>query len=958
MAQARLQGVLRHLRHLLGPAGLDPPPDGQLLRQFAAQRDEAAFARLVQRHGGMVLGVCRSVLHHAQDAEDAFQATFLLLAQKAAAIRQLDSVAGWLYQVAYRLALKLRAKIARERPHQLQPAAPDPAVSPDDLTWRELQQILHEELDRLPEKYRAPLVLCCLEGQTREAAARLLGWTPGTLKGRLQRAREMLRRRLGRRGLGPAATLLTTLLTLQTAAAVPAVLTKATAQAARAHLAGAAADLSPPVNQLLQEGLHTMFPHQWKWVMALLLTASFFALGAGLWTLPALAGKPDVQQKPPAKSKPDTPPAKLAHVGLTLGRSPSGPTMTVTGRVVDAAGKAVAGAHVAVIGRAKSSLRTHPLEALPRILAQGRADALGRFRLASPRTSRQTYWEVYLLARAAGCGLARAGLDADARRPAVTISLPPEHVVRGRLVDLQGTPARKVTVWVTEITGKRWPRLSPGIDFRNPPRGLAAWPGPATTDARGRFAVRGLAADQTVTLLVSDDRYARQRLVIPAAGKGKARPASFSLAPAFVIAGTVTFADTGKPVPRARLRLMPGRGTLQFEWREQLEVRADARGKFRFSAPPGDYFYLAAYPPAGTPYLLLRKEFARSRQAKVRREITLALPRGVLVRGKVVDQTSGKPVTGAAVRFVPHGDNNRYFRQDVQPWWSTWAIRGVSGPGGEFTIPVLPGPGHLLINGPTPDFIRTAITGKKLYTKRVGIDQWNYPDGVVALNLKPQAGPHRVTVKLRRGVTLKGQLAGPSGQKVARAVLASRAYLPYGLTVQGATLEIKDGRFELHGCDPDKSVPVFVLDPKKKWGAAVELSGKQAGKRVTVKLRPCAKATLRLVDSRGKPVRNMRVHVQLVLTPGTATVDPVTKPGVAADTCYFGNLDREGHGHDKLRTDARGRLTLPALIPGATFMLIGTRPDGGIFNLDKKFTAEVGKTLDLGPVVVQTQLVP
>jgi len=192
--------------------------DGQLLQGFAERREEAAFETLVERHGPMVLGVCRRVLHQVHDAEDAFQATFLALARKADSIKT-ESIGGWLYRVAYRLAIKLKARSARlpaEELPTLPLAGSEPLVQ---AAWRELCAVLDEELDRLPAKFRAPLVLCYLRGNTHEEAAQELGWPLGTVRSRLARGRELLRVHLKRRGLVLSVSALATLLAADLASA-------------------------------------------------------------------------------------------------------------------------------------------------------------------------------------------------------------------------------------------------------------------------------------------------------------------------------------------------------------------------------------------------------------------------------------------------------------------------------------------------------------------------------------------------------------------------------------------------------------------------------------------------------------------------------------------------------------------------------------------------------------------
>ncbi|HEY7156253.1 MAG TPA: RNA polymerase sigma factor [Gemmataceae bacterium] len=208
MAMTLLPSILENIRRRLRPSPSGVITDTQLLERFLTERDEAAFELLMWRHGPMVFGVCRRVLRHTQDAEDAFQATFLMLARKAASIGKRESVSGWLYTVAYRIALRARTRGARrgqvEKPLDELPidrASSDPA---DVSAWRELRRLLDAELSQIPEKYRTAFILCHLEGKTCDEAAEHLGCPRGTVQSRVGRARERLRVRLARRGWLPA----------------------------------------------------------------------------------------------------------------------------------------------------------------------------------------------------------------------------------------------------------------------------------------------------------------------------------------------------------------------------------------------------------------------------------------------------------------------------------------------------------------------------------------------------------------------------------------------------------------------------------------------------------------------------------------------------------------------------------------------------------------------------------
>jgi RNA polymerase sigma factor (sigma-70 family) len=220
----------------LGPFTLGPSmegtSDGLLLDRFVEQWDQAAFGDLVRRHGPMVLGVCRRILRDPHAADDAFQATFLLLVRKAGSVRKRGSVGPWLYGVARRVALEARGAASRRHV----PAPLDPEVAwvhdHDGLERDELHAVLHEELGRLPEKYRDPIVLCYIEGLPHEAVARQLGWPLGTVRTRIARGRDLLGERLIRRGMTTAAVLLALRLLPKSAVAVPPRLAEATVRAA------------------------------------------------------------------------------------------------------------------------------------------------------------------------------------------------------------------------------------------------------------------------------------------------------------------------------------------------------------------------------------------------------------------------------------------------------------------------------------------------------------------------------------------------------------------------------------------------------------------------------------------------------------------------------------------------------------------------------------------------------
>ena len=259
----------------------------------------------MQRHGPLVLNVCRRLLHQEQDAEDVFQATFLLLARKAGSIRWRDTVAPWLHAAAHRLALKARAEAMRRRRQEAEAARRRAASPGDDLSWREAAAILEEELGRMPERYRAPLLLCCWEGKARDEAARLLGWTAGAVKGRLERGRQLLRKRLVRRGVTLPAGLMAVGLAR---GGVPAALAGSTVRLAVAAISGTAGVIPPAVATLTGVGLRATKAK----VVGLLLVLVTLVAGAGVWTRHNLGGGTTEEVRKDEASTPSTPDANNA----------------------------------------------------------------------------------------------------------------------------------------------------------------------------------------------------------------------------------------------------------------------------------------------------------------------------------------------------------------------------------------------------------------------------------------------------------------------------------------------------------------------------------------------------------------------------------------------------------------------------------------------------------------------
>jgi RNA polymerase sigma factor (sigma-70 family) len=304
--------VVQHLRRTVLIHDGGAATDGQLLERYVNRRDETALAALVRRHAPMVWGVCRRVLRHQQDAEDAFQAAFLVLVRKAASVVPRAMVGNWLYGVAHHTALKARATAAKRKERERQVGQMPELSCEDQPRWRDVQAVLDNELSRLPDRFRAVIVLCDLEGRTRKEAAQQLGCPEGSIAGWLARARSMLAKRLGRHGITVSGGALAALLTQNASSAgVPTAVLARAIDAASLFAAQAAAfqeAVDPRVTAITEGVLKSMLLAKLRTIGMCLVAAAAFAFGLNAW--PHASGAP--------RNEPTAPPVPAAR-GATPG---------------------------------------------------------------------------------------------------------------------------------------------------------------------------------------------------------------------------------------------------------------------------------------------------------------------------------------------------------------------------------------------------------------------------------------------------------------------------------------------------------------------------------------------------------------------------------------------------------------------------------------------------------------
>ena len=984
MTSKRTSVVLWHLRAMVASEQKGQLADRQLLERFVTRREEEAFAALVRRHAAMVWSVCRRVLPCWHDAEDAFQATFLILARKAGSAGTRGSLGGWLHQVAYHTAVKARAQAASRQRHERQvvdPAVSTPREQPTvdplaEVTGRELFAVLDEELLRLPDRYRLPMVLCYLEGRTSDDAARQLGWSVRTLKRRLEQARTRLRARLTRRGLAPAALLTAGLTATTSAAGVSSSLTAATIKGALLMAAGQTATgiVSTPALALMNSPLPAMIGSKLKVTVAALVLACLIGTGVGAVAHRALADKSAVtaesgrSQSPTASAREPAAVRPVAAAEKKPARAPEARQIDLRGRVVDAQDKPVSGAQVAVFAQTvqpykDKDLHTTDLNSLfwwHPLLGRVKTDAEGRFTLTFPHSQLPRWMkppELAIIGMAPGHAVGWEGVEVKGDALEAVLRLGTEEPVRGRIVDLQGLPAVGVKVHLLKVAQAKSGKFT-GLQFSHPLTDAPYWPAPATTDDKGQFVLRGVNRTMALRVRTQDDRFATDELALEPGGKDEV---TLALPPARIFEGRVITEDTRQP--------MPGVGVHVGAWIKRdprfvsLFTRTDKEGRFRVNHFAAESYYANTEEMEGQPYFAINHiDVPWTDKLKTKQNLEIALPRGVLQSGKVVDAVTGKPLADARLLYLPKLYNNPLLkpRRGVDLW--VYQIgRARTKADGTFQIPVLPGPGHIEVHAPSgTEYVTHSRTRKEIFGHEREGGHWP-AQGFIKLDIKPDSKPDEAIAKLLPAVTIQGQLLGPDGKPVAKARLAVRTltadpHRETGITEEivdgklqtGPTIHVKDGQFKVPGCDPALRYRTYVLDEDNHRAATFELAGQDTTpKPRTVQWQSCASASGRFVADTGRPAAHypLLLSIKETLTSEQAPLTLPSPPGGEGRVRRV--MCRPAPFLDVIVTDKEGKGTLENLTPGVRYLL--RQPDGKEI---KEFRAEPGKKVELGNIVV------
>ncbi len=972
MASARSSGAAAgQLGSLYSLGAAGSLTDGQLLERFLTRDDptaaEAAFTALVDRHGAMVLGVCRRELGDPHDAHDAFQATFLVLVSKAAAVRHWNTVGGWLVGIARRVAARARVEGARRRRH-LEQLGVERTLMEDNPAATMAIEAEHDyaplfaEIDRLPERFRAPVVLHYLEGLSTEATAQRLGCARGTVLSRLSRARDRLKQRLERRGVSPAVLIpvgdaVTRWLTPEP---VPAGLVQATIQAASSlGLAGAAIESVVPatVANLSRRVARKLVLARVGMAASLVLLA-LAGVSIGLAAAMNPDDKPQPAQSGGAMEKPGGGNAKTRAPGTDQGARAE--PIVIRGQVLDPDGNPAAGADV---------LLSVPGPRLDGEMSRlGATGPDGRFEVSIPRASlvpkggaaTDAPWRNPAIAAAApGRGPDWSLIDPAKPVEAITLKLRRDDVpIEGRVISLEGRPIPNLSIRVASIlevptaimnklrdgNGK-----NPGVwdDLRNAfDTGEKGAFRSVRTGADGRFRVNGVGRDRVAFLIVEGGSIEQTFAIVATTGDREFKPIplpagdgvslkiqsprlEISVAPGRAFEGTVVDRDTGRPVAGAKLET----------WSDGARpIKTDAQGRFRIDGQPRGRENFLTITVDDQPYIKVVKPLKPQEGLDAAR-LDITLKRGVWVEGKVTNRATGKPVKAVVVYF-PFRDNPGVKDCPDAAFLNNNVSDEVEFPTdaqGHFRAVALPGGGILAVQVKEPGY----VTARPLDSKTAGnvlhaadFSYYMYPyHALVPIDAPAGKTLAIPDITLTPGRTQHIKITAADGRSLAMArILCLQAGSLAGETIKGSEWTF------IHA-NPGKAESLIISHADRSLGATVDLKGDEPDP-IQVVLQPCGTVTGRLVDEDGKPRPDVRLAVnQRYMSRGSST----------------GSERMDG-----IKTGPDGRFGVKNLVPGLTYNLEVIKPneknysfraEGSLYK--NHWTVKPGETIDWGDVQVK-----
>ncbi len=808
--------------------------------------DESAFAAIVQRHSRLVLGVCRRVLTTRQDAEDATQAVFVVLARQAPTAKWQRSIANWLYTTARRVALAARRAALRRAGHEARAPNRTVAATLDELTGRETLALLDDELDRLPPRYREPLVLCYLEGLSREETAARLGVPEATVKSQLDRGRKKLAAALEKRGLVAGTAVIAAVAATPAAACPPELLASV--------MVAAGGQPSPAVAALAQ------------------------GVAVNTWMNPTLLGVLAVTAvslgmagfaPPPSATADEKPAVKAEKPGEKKDAKPEKPT-SIGGTVTGPDGKLVNGASV-FVGYYRTGGMWAPGQERTVGTKVATTDADGKFTADVPKDAPAYFW-VY--ATKPGFGVTWTEPKYPNRtitEPGkLTLKMPADQPITGTVVGTEGKPVAGASVTVFTLMDPT------GRDFDTFLKAAAAgefgaigqWDDPlhppvelfrATTDADGKFEVKGVGNDRIVGLAVSGKGVARQSGMVltrkgvdvgplnqPPKDQRMVRlgqhpifyPPELKLVvvAGYAVEGVVTDKKTGKPIAGVLLEVNTG------HW-DRVTTVSNKDGKYRLDGmTKGMSHHINVFPPKGVDVF---PTWADVKEATGYQAVTLdfTLVPGAVFAGKVIDKETKQPLS-ASFQIIPTGDND--FAK--KPEYETASRDMVwKGGGGTFRIVTLPGKSRVNVSvSPTG-----TLHGEPFHP---------YLGGQTLEIDLPETGEKEHVIEIERGKTAVVNAVDDSGKPVSGLVVAGITQTNQDGVEQlrAFKLPAADTKFTVFGLGEKEKRRVVVIQPEKKLAGSLVVTPDGDLKVTLAPLQPLRGT---FTDSDDKPLAGLAVSI-------------------------------------------------------------------------------------------------